>query len=218
MADNLTYHNISNEIVEGNLGLTYTSILVIPEFVNLNFLIIGIYGMHQGIQISHPIYAILFLNLTISLATTLINICAFPFSHSEHYVMMSNAMNGLSIVFHCNCWCISSIIRYLYIVHDSWIHSRIPNIKHQRNLAVFTTCVSNVALLLPVSGFAMYLGKINWLCRLNIIITFEKCSVSKNWNIFVKKIPNILKDKTLDSNFKNCSKMQLKKQFISFPS
>jgi hypothetical protein len=161
MTDNLTYNNINSKTVEGNLSLTCTPILVVPEYVNLNFLIIGIYGMHQGIEISHPLYAILFLNLITALAVTIINISAFPFINSEHYVIVSNATNGLSLVFHCNCWCVSSIIRYLYIVHDSWVHSMIPDLKHQRYLAIFTTCASNVAVLLPVYGFAMYLGNIS---------------------------------------------------------
>ena len=121
MAENMTYHNTSSEMVEGNdnaiLSLTITSILVAPEFVNLIFLIIGIYGMQKGIEISHPLYAILFLNLITSLAVTLINISAFPFTQSEQYVIVSNSMNGSSLVFHCNCWCVTSIMRYLYIVH-----------------------------------------------------------------------------------------------------
>jgi hypothetical protein len=154
MANNLTYNNNNNKTVEGNLSLTCTSILVVPECINLNFLIIGIYGMHQGIEI-------LFLNLITSLGVTLINISAFPFINSEQYVIVSNATNGLSLVFHCNCWCVSSIIRYLYIVHDARVHRIIPDLKHQRYLAIFTTCASNVAVLLPVYGFAMYLGNIN---------------------------------------------------------
>jgi hypothetical protein len=123
MAENMTYYNTSSEMVGGNdnaiLSLTFTPILVAPEFVNLIFLIIGIYGMQRGIEISHPLYAILFLNLITSLAVTLVNISAFPFTHSEQYVIVSNSMNGSSLVFHCNCWCVSSIMRYLYIVHVS---------------------------------------------------------------------------------------------------
>ncbi len=34
---------------------------VIPEYVNLAFLTIGLYGMYQGIEIVHPLYAILYL-------------------------------------------------------------------------------------------------------------------------------------------------------------
>jgi hypothetical protein len=46
-------------------NLTFTSklIVVVPDFVNLITLFFGMYGMHQGIEIQHPLYSLLFINL-----------------------------------------------------------------------------------------------------------------------------------------------------------
>ena len=70
--------------------------------------------------------------------------------NSEHYVRISNAMNGISLGFHCNCWYISSIIRYVYIIHDSWIETRASNTKLECAAAIVITFVFSLTLLLPI--------------------------------------------------------------------
>ena len=115
--------------------------------------------MYQGIEIFHPIYVNLILNLLISLTVTIIDILAFSFIGSNQYVILSNGGNAFSLEFHCNCWCITSIIRYIYIMHEEWIHSVIPSIKMQCALSIASTFGSFIVLLLPQIGYAIYLGK-----------------------------------------------------------
>ena len=156
--------------------LIFTWISVAPEFFNLALLIIGVDAMCHGIDIGHPLYIILFLNLIIPLAVTVINISAFLFINIEQYATMSNAMNGLSVEFHCNCWCICSIIRYIYMVHESWIHSRLPNPKLQCAIAIVITFATYVALyyvsyakLVPLVTFWNFLN-----CDNSKFVTFPK--------------------------------------------
>ena len=106
MADNISYHNVSIDLGGAIVteSLSYTWILVAPEFINLTLLILAIYAMYQGIEICHPLYAILFLNVNIALAATGINILVFQFIPSELYVAVSNAINSIGLEFHCNCW------------------------------------------------------------------------------------------------------------------
>ena len=170
--------NISTAI-DANVtqSISWPWILVFPEFTNLTFLIIGVYTMYQGIEIYHPLYAILFVNLLIALSVTVVNISAFPFIHIEKYVMLSNSTNGFfSLLFHCNCWCICSIIRFIYMVHESWIHSRLPNPKLQCAIAIVITFATYVALyyvsyakLVPLVTFWNFLK-----CDNSKFVTFSK--------------------------------------------
>ena len=164
MAYNLTL-NISTVIDTYNTqSISCPWILVIPEFINLTFLIIGVYTIYQGIEIHHPLYAILFVNLLVALFVTVVNISAAPFIHIEKYIMLSNALNGFfSLLFHCNCWCICSIMRYLYIIHDSWIDKLTTNIKLQFSGAVVVAFGSFFVLVLPELVYAIYLGKVKLL-------------------------------------------------------
>ena len=85
--------------------------LIIPESVNLSLLILGIYGMYQGIQIIHPLYAILFLNLIIQALSSLLSCISFPFLATEKFVRLSNGNNSLALLLHCTAWCLTSMLR-----------------------------------------------------------------------------------------------------------
>jgi len=161
MTDYLTF-NVSNVLVESDnaQSLSYPWILITPEWFNLIFIIIGVYTMYFGIEIYHPLYAILFLNLIIALATTVINLFIFMIMCSEQYVRISNAINGISIGFHFNCWCVSSILRYVYIMHDSWIERRMRHIKFVCVAVISITFVCSFALLLPIYSYAVHLGNL----------------------------------------------------------
>ncbi len=50
--------------ITNNTWQTYeTAPVILPDFANLLFLLTGIHGMNQGIEIGHPVYAVLFTNL-----------------------------------------------------------------------------------------------------------------------------------------------------------
>jgi uncharacterized membrane protein len=61
------YHNhFENE----NWIVIVQSAMIVPDFFNCVVLLLGIYGMYHGIEIQHPLYAIMFLNLIIALLFT----------------------------------------------------------------------------------------------------------------------------------------------------
>ena len=153
--ENLRYNHFENE----NLIMIVHTAMIVPDYLNCALLLLGIYGMYHGIEIQHPLYAMMFLNLIIALLFTLLDLIAFFFLSSDRFVSISNANSCFTLFFHCTCWCVTSIIRYLYICHDNWIHRVIPNHQHQCYLAFGFSFVLFLTLSFPPIGYAMYLGK-----------------------------------------------------------
>ena len=50
--------------------------VVAPEFIELVFLGIGISGMYHGIDIDHPVYAMLFCDVVVAAVVTVVNVVA----------------------------------------------------------------------------------------------------------------------------------------------
>jgi len=132
---------------------------VMPEYFNLFFLSCGLYGMYQGIDILHPLYAVLFLNLVASLLTTMLDITAFFFVLTVHYILFSNVINSLSLLFHCTSWCVTSVLRFVYIIYGDWFNNLIPSQKHQWTSAVIMTCALTAILSVPSFSVAIFYGK-----------------------------------------------------------
>ena len=153
--------NTTNETFKGfeNLPIILQSALVVPEYFNLIFLVLGIYGMYHGIEIQHPLYAILFLNLMVPFILTSVSIIAFYFIPIDKFLIIANSSSGLSLYFHSVCWCMTSVIRYIYIFHDNWIHTHIPNHIIQCFAAIGLTFAFCVFLSAPAFVSAIYIGK-----------------------------------------------------------
>jgi amino acid transporter len=114
-------------------------ILICPEFVNVALLSTGIFQMFNGIEINHPIYHILFINLIVTLVSSLITIFAFPFSlNNVKYSTVVNANNGFTLLFHCCCWAIVSALRYLYIMKKKWLEEHYPDQKQIKYLSTIS--------------------------------------------------------------------------------
>ena len=141
------------------LSIWVQVLLILPECVNIICLLLGLYGMYHGIEIQHPLYAILFVNLIVACATSVLDLLVFIFIRSERYLIFSNLMNNIGIMHHCSCWCVSSILRFIYIVYDDWFHSHISSIKLQCTLAII--CEQSLALFfgLPALGVVISFGK-----------------------------------------------------------
>ena len=142
-------------------NFTYASqvFCVVPEYLNLFFLSSGLYGMYQGIEISHPLYAVLFLNLTVSLISTMLDIAVFFFISTARYIFFSNLMNNLSVFFHCTSWCMTSVLRFIYIIYGDWLNNFIPYQKLQCTLSVIMTFVLTTILSIPTFSIIISYGK-----------------------------------------------------------
>jgi len=96
------------------------------ELFNIIMLIAGICLMYLGIEISHPVYGLLFSNLIVTTISSLINVFVFPFVKTIQYNTLVNGNNSACLNFHCCCWCILSVLRYLYIIHKQWLDKTFP--------------------------------------------------------------------------------------------
>ena len=54
-----------------------TIFFLIPELLNVLLLGLGVYEMHEGIEIGHPVYALLFANLVVALISSLLGLVSF---------------------------------------------------------------------------------------------------------------------------------------------
>ena len=143
----------------GNLTHVIHISLFVLELFNLVILIFAIYGMHQGIETQHPLYAVLFLNLLVPSAFTVVDVIGLPFFPLENYLRLINANSALSLYFHVTSWCVTSVIRFVYIEYEDTIHKFIPSLKRQCVLAVVFAIVAFPFFAFPTFGYAFYLGK-----------------------------------------------------------
>jgi hypothetical protein len=96
------------------------------EFVNIILLTACICIIYFGIEISHPLYAVLFCNLVVALVSSFVNAVIFPFVKNIEYFKLFNTNSVTCLLFHCSSWCILSLLRYVYIIHKSWIDEKFP--------------------------------------------------------------------------------------------
>ena len=132
---------------------------VLPEYFNLFFLSCGLYGMYQGIEIAHPLYAVLFLNLIVPLISSILDISVFFFISTNKYIKFANVMNSISLFFHCTSWCVTSVLRFVYILYGDWLNNWIPSQKLQCTVAVIMTCMLTVILSIPTFFVTISFGK-----------------------------------------------------------
>lgn len=47
-----------------------------------------------------------------------------------------NGINTISLLYHCSSWSVLSIVRYVYIVHENWLHQRFPDVLKVTQIAM----------------------------------------------------------------------------------
>jgi hypothetical protein len=141
-----------------SVGTGLELFFIVPELINMIFLLLDIYGMYKGIEIQHPLYAILFFNLIIPLISTIINLTIFGFVSLENYVNVSNLTSAFSVYFHGICWMLSSVTRYLYIMHNDWLFSKFPDVKKQCWIALGLEITLTILIMTPAVWTGVLLG------------------------------------------------------------
>ena len=93
--DNTGLYHSNNSLLEFDLPLR----LLVPsiDIVNLLLLILGIYGMYNGIEICHPLYMVLFINLVQATISTAANLFFFPFIAFDQYIKVWHLNHHLHI-------------------------------------------------------------------------------------------------------------------------
>jgi hypothetical protein len=145
---------VNSSFAHQNETIVMVVIPVCLELVNIMMLTAGMCLLYLGIEISHPIYGILFSNLIVTTISSLINVLVFPFVKTIQYNTLVNGNNAACLNFHCCCWCILSVLRYLYIIHKPWLDKTFPKLFSLLLLSMLGV----LALFLPgtitISAFA----------------------------------------------------------------
>ena len=121
---------------------------MIPEVVDLFALLTGTYGMFQGTDIDHPIYALLFSNLIFPVICTIFNFAILIWKSFDLWLRVSMMTNYLSTLFHLVSWSVISILRFLYLQHQNWLESKFPDVKKLKILSLLTQFGSYLFLLM----------------------------------------------------------------------
>jgi hypothetical protein len=130
-------------------------LLVFPELINILVLSTGLLQMYNRIEIGHPIFKILFCNLAVTLASSLLNVVTYPINKTIRYSTLVNSNNAFCLMFHCSSWCILSVLRYIYIDHSNWLHKKFPDpskVGILAIMAVFLTHFTSVGINISVAA------------------------------------------------------------------
>jgi hypothetical protein len=119
-------HQLNISFAHQNETIEMVFLPVSLELFNIMILTAGMCLMYLGIEISHPVYGLLFSNLIVTTISSLINVFVFPFIKTIQYNTLVNGNNSACLNFHCCCWCILSVLRYLYIIHKPWLDKKFP--------------------------------------------------------------------------------------------
>ena len=92
-----------NETINGDfqIGTNFTVFSVLTfELIGLILLGLGVSGMYQGIEIAHPVYSVLFLNLCFNFGVTLINLVLVIVVPLNAWVRTTINTNFCGMLFH----------------------------------------------------------------------------------------------------------------------
>jgi len=137
------------------------TLLVCPDFVTVFVLSFSLFGMYNGIDITHPVYVVLFLNVCVALISSTINICVAVFLPSEIFMRASNGNCWITLVFYCSCWCVNSATRFVYVMFNKELHSKVSSAKVQLFIVVGITLICFLGFTYLLIGMAVSQGESN---------------------------------------------------------
>ncbi len=96
------------------------------DLLNVGVLVFGLFQFYRGIEIAHPVFKILFCNLFGSLVSSIIIVFVSPFITADKLISLVNSVNITYLMFHCCCWTVLSILRFIYLNHNNWLFVKYP--------------------------------------------------------------------------------------------
>ena len=78
---------VTNSEAIKNISMTMKTILIVPEFCNFGLLGVGLLEMYHGIEIGHPIYAILFVNLLVAFSSSFLGILSYFYLNDSLFII-----------------------------------------------------------------------------------------------------------------------------------
>jgi ABC-type transport system involved in multi-copper enzyme maturation permease subunit len=114
--------------------------------------------MYNGVEIEHPVFRVLFCNLIVSFISSAVNIIAYPIEKNIKYSTIINGNNYFCLLFHCCCWLVVSLLRFIYIIHKHWLLTKFPDQKILNRFAVALVFFTYLFCLLIVLSVSMLCG------------------------------------------------------------
>jgi hypothetical protein len=149
--ENLT--NISSSSIANTVEMKF--LLISPNIPLIIIFTFGIRQIYLGIEISHPIYMALFCNLVSHLISSILEIMIAPFLTKIRITTLIKGSFTFCILFHCCCWCVLSVLRYIYIIHGDWLSNKIPE-----NKTITIITISAIYTLFLVGSTVVFLPTI----------------------------------------------------------
>ena len=115
---------VNQTIVRNSPAIMTTVLVMVCDCFNIGLTSYCIRQMYLGIEIGHPVYATLFCNLISVLAICIVEILVLPFLKNIRAETIVKSGAALYAMFQGTCWLVISILRYLYIVHNNWLHKK----------------------------------------------------------------------------------------------
>ena len=94
-------------------GEAFASLLILTfEVVGFILLGLGVIGMYKGIEIAHPVYSVLFLNICFNFVMTLPNLASIIFVPLYTWVRVTIYSNCFGMLFHHSRFAIKKSFSY----------------------------------------------------------------------------------------------------------
>jgi len=145
MLTNLTISNL----VSHNPAEVIIAAMICDSF-NIVVLLFSIRQMYLAIEIGHPAYAVLFCNLIAVILASAAEIAALPLLEFIRVQTFVKNCTAFVVIFHACTWFVMSVLRYLYIVHNDWVHKTFPD---ARKLTILSLCLTYCIYCITVLTF-----------------------------------------------------------------
>jgi hypothetical protein len=143
-----------DEIVELDKNFQVAS----ADIFNITCLSVGLYQLYHGIEIAHPVFKILFCNLSGSLVASILNVFAALFMTTTTLITLINSFNITYLMFHCCCWAVLSILRFIYINHRNWLDEKYPEPRIVSIIAILSIFLIYISCLFFITTVALLHG------------------------------------------------------------
>ncbi len=142
---------------------------MVPEVLGLSFLSIGMFAMYLGIQINHPIYALLFINLTFPAVATIMNFLALAFLPFRLWVRLSLFLD----FFRCQC--------HQHFMQNSFSRKSLKGKKTVKSSVSFSL-LGSASIKAVCKTFVKLTPSVNVTNILQADILYKKCFTKQFYN------------------------------------
>ena len=150
---------VNQTIVRNSPAIMTTVLVMVCDCFNIGLTSYCIRQMYLGIEIGHPVYATLFCNLVSVLAVCIVEILVLPFLKNIRIETFVKSGSALYAMFQSVSWLVISVLRYLYIVHNNWLHKNFQSNRTLTALSIglvyflYGICLGNLIPVLIYHGW-----------------------------------------------------------------